>query len=104
MSSNSTIDTPPPTLINIGRTSETPITNENRNNNVERFIWKSCCLEVDRRAVIFFSQLSISLTIIIFCLIQLWTHHDDCDKNQLYSNMLMMIVGVWIPQPKMKKS
>jgi len=103
MSSNST-DSPPPTLLTIGRTSETPNDNTNQNNYVERYMWKSCCLQVDRRAVIFFSQLTISISIIIFCMTQLWIHHEDCDKNQLYTGILMTIVGVHLPQPKMHKS
>jgi len=103
MSSNST-DSPPPTLLTIGATSETINQNDIQNNYVERYMWKSCCLQVDRRAVIFFSQLSISISIIIFCMTQLWIHHEDCDKNQLYTGILMTIVGVHLPQPKMHKS
>jgi len=105
MSSNSTIDTPPPTILTIGNTSETLSSNENKNNYIERYMWKSCCgMLIDRRAVIFFSQLAISISIIIFCMTQLWIHHDDCDKNQLYTGILMTIVGVHLPQPKMHKS
>jgi hypothetical protein len=103
MSSNSERDSPPPTLINIGKTNETITLNNNENTDVERYMWRSCCLVVDRRAVIFFSQLSISISIIIFCMMQLWIHHDDCDKNQLYTGILMTIVGVHLPQPKMRK-
>ena len=103
MSSNSS-DSPPPTLLTIGNTSETINQNDFQNNYVERYMWKSCCLQVDRRAVIFFSQLTISISIIIFCMTQLWIHHEDCDKNQLYTGILMTIVGVHLPQPKMHKS
>jgi len=103
MSSNSS-DSPPPTLLTIGGTSETINQNDFQNNYVERYMWKSCCLQVDRRAVIFFSQLTISISIIIFCMTQLWIHHEDCDKNQLYTGILMTIVGVHLPQPKMHKS
>ena len=104
MSSNSTTDSPPPTLLTIGKTNETINQNDIQNNYLERYMWRSCCLQVDRRAVIFFSQLTISISIIIFCMTQLWIHHDDCDKNQLYTGILMTIVGVHLPQPKMHKS
>ena len=65
--------------------------------------YKSCCLKTDKRALLFFSQLSISLITLLVCIYQLITHHDDCENNQLYSNILMMILGVWVPQPNMKK-
>jgi hypothetical protein len=65
--------------------------------------YKSCCILVDKRALLFFSQLSISITTLIVCVYQLITHYDNCDNNQLYSNILMMILGVWVPQPNMKK-
>ena len=99
MSSNST-DSPPPTLLTIGTTSETT----NQNDIIERYMWRSCCgMMVDKRVIIFFSQLSISISIIIFCMTQLWIHHEDCDKNQLYTGILMTIVGVHLPQPKIHK-
>ena len=64
---------------------------------------KSCCLTMDIRAVKFFSQLSISISILALCISQLVTHYDDCNSNQMYSNILMMIIGVWVPAPEYKK-
>jgi len=64
---------------------------------------KSCCLIMDFRAVKFFSQLGISLLILGLCISQLVIHYDDCNSNQLYSNILMMIIGVWVPQPQYNK-
>ena len=56
--------------------------------------WKSCCIQVDRRAVKFFSQLIISLLIIVFCLFQL--HYvPKCDSSE-YLSLLTMILGVWV--------
>ena len=65
--------------------------------------WKSCCLVVDRRAVLFFSQLSISMIVLTLCVYNLVVHHDNCDSNQLYTGLLTMIIGVWIDAPKMRK-
>jgi hypothetical protein len=64
-------------------------------------VYKSCCLLVDKRALLFFSQLGISVSVLSVCLYQLLTHHNSCESNQMYSNILMMILGVWIPQPRM---
>ena len=63
--------------------------------------WTSCCLKVDRSAVIFFSQLSISIGTISFCLYQL-IHLTECEQQQTYSSLLTLVLGVWLPSPKMK--
>ena len=63
--------------------------------------WKSCCLTLDRRAVRFFSQLVISLIIIIFCLFQL--HRlDKCDSSE-YLSLLTMLIGVFIEAPRLHR-
>ena len=74
--------------------------NENEEAKNE-FLWRSCCLTLDKRATIFFSQLSISLIIIAFCLYQL-VHLIDCEPQQAYIGLLTLILGVWLPQPNMK--
>jgi hypothetical protein len=63
--------------------------------------WKSCCLTIDRRAVQFFSQLSISLIIIVFCLFQLHTK-PKCDTGE-YLSLLTMVLGMWIDAPRLDK-
>ena len=62
--------------------------------------WKSCCgFQVDKRGISFFSQFFISIIIIIFCLLQL--HRlDKCDSD-IYMNLLTLILGTWLPNPKM---
>jgi putative Mn2+ efflux pump MntP len=74
------------------------ISNENRENNT----YKSCCLEMDKRALSFFSQLTISLITIGFSISQL-ALSESCEKDALYSGILTMIIGCWLPQPSMKK-
>jgi hypothetical protein len=66
-------------------------------------VYKSCCLLVDKRALLFFSQLGISISVLAVCIFQLIKHYDDCNSNQMYSNILMMIIGVWVPAPTYKK-
>jgi len=65
--------------------------------------WTSCCITMDKRAVLFFSQLSISVSIMGLCIYQLITHYDDCDNNQLYSGILTMLIGIHLPAPKLRK-
>ena len=61
-------------------------------------IWHSCCFNLDKRAVLYFSQLGISLTIVSFCIFQL-TSLKSCEAQSLYSGIMMTIVGTWLPSP-----
>ena len=62
--------------------------------------WKSCCLVMDRRGVIFFSQLSISVMVMAFSIRQLiWL--EDCNSQQTYTGLLTLCLGVWLPAPSM---
>lgn len=65
----------------------------------KKYIWRSCCLILDSRAVLFFSQLSISVIIMIFCIRQMVVLEDtDAQKN--YGILLSFIIGIWFPAPK----
>ena len=104
-------------LVDIGTTRETyeattpPINDNNKIYKIQELkerieienTWKSCCLLVDRRALIFFSQLGISISVMALCIYQLITHHDSCDSNQLYTGILTMLIGIHLPSPKMRK-
>jgi hypothetical protein len=65
-------------------------------------VWESCCLRLDKRIVVFMSQLSTSLSVIFFCIYMLCTHRD-CDTFARYSPLLTLVIGVWLPQPRMIK-
>ena len=65
--------------------------------------YKSCCLTVDLRPVKYFSQLLICITVITLCIFNLVEYPDDCNSNQVYIGLLTMIVGVFIPAPKLNK-
>ena len=62
--------------------------------------WHSCCIVMDRKAAIYFTQLFISLIIIAFCLIMLFLHPDDCNKEATYIGLLTFTIGVHLPNPK----
>jgi hypothetical protein len=96
-----TSNSPSNTLIDIGTTKET-ILNQNENNNLERYIWKSFCFEIDRRVVIFFSQFSIGIMVISFSLYQL-NKDSSCENQQIYVGLLTMMVGIFLPAPRIQK-
>jgi hypothetical protein len=86
---------------------ESPLQQKNKiinNNNefLEHYIWRSCCgMRLDKRVVVFTSQFIIALMIVSFSLFQL-SISDDCNHNQLYTGLLTMIVGIFLPSPRVK--
>jgi len=65
----------------------------------QRKIYWDCCSgnRIDKRAVKFFSQLSISLIVVIFSLYQL--HNDK--NTEIYLSLLTMVLGVYIEAPRL---
>jgi len=61
---------------------------------------KSCLGgSTDRRLYILVIQTIISLSLVIFSLIMLSDKSLDCSKDNLYSSILTLIVGYWMPSP-----
>ena len=63
--------------------------------------WKSCCLVMDKTAVLFFAQLVITLIIMTFCIVQL-ARGVPCEDKTYYTSTITLLLGVWVPQPKLK--
>ena len=68
-----------------------------------RYQWNSCCLRVDKRALIFFTQAAFSGCIVAFCITMLCTS-PSCDTFSRYSPLLTLVVGIWLPSPQLKDS
>ena len=62
--------------------------------------WRSCCLKVDKNAVKYFIQVGILSSLIIFSATMLIVDRD-CNSQRNYSSLLMICLGVFLPQPKM---
>ena len=62
--------------------------------------WQSCCMTIDRRATRYFSQLSIAILIITFCIVQL-IRNESCEGQALYSGLLMTVIGIMLPSPSL---
>lgn len=58
-------------------------------------IWRSCCFQCDSRSVMFFSRLSVSLLVLVFCIYRL-CGSLDCTEQQVYVGVLNFIIGAWI--------
>ena len=76
--------------------------NEHKQINDDK-MWKSCCINMDKNATIFFSQLFIALTTITFCIYQLSTS-ESCEHDSLYSGIFSMVIGCYMPQPTLRQS
>lgn len=63
-----------------------------------------CCFEkrTDKRLIIFCSQFIIGLIIITFCLFKLYGDLD-CGDDSKYIGLLTMIIGIFLPNPKITK-
>src|SRR5690242_18664462 len=56
------------------------------------YIWRSCCAEMDSRALLFFSQLAISLVVLIFCIYEIAV----VTESQWAKMTPTFIIGVWL--------
>ena len=76
--------------------------NQKHQEFLDQYIWRSCCgMKLDKRVVLFFSQFLIAMMIISFSLYQL-NKSNDCNHNQLYLGLLTLIIGIFLPNPKVK--
>ena len=62
---------------------------------------KTTCPVLDKRTTIFFSQLICSLIIVGFC-VGMLVKNQDCPTFSRWSPLLVLILGVWLPQPSIK--
>ena len=65
--------------------------------------WESCCLRVDKRALIYFTQAAFSASIVAFT-VSMMVVHQDCETFNRYSPLLTLVVGVWLPSPQLRDS
>ena len=65
-------------------------------------MWQSCCITLDKRATLFFSQLLISVIIVVFC-VSMLVYNQDCATFSRYSPLITFMVGVWLPQPQLRE-
>jgi hypothetical protein len=65
-------------------------------------MWKSCCTLIDSRVLQFLVQSAMLFCVAIFCMFML-VKVDTCAEQQLFSGILTMVLGVFIPNPKVSK-
>ena len=65
-------------------------------------VWKSCCFEIDKRMVQYFTQTVIIVSIMIFCCNRIIVL-DSCEGGQFIS-LLTFLIGIIIPTPNFKQN
>jgi hypothetical protein len=76
-----------------------PVTSSPRNSN-NKNEWKSCCLTVNPSAVKYFIQVGILASLIVYSATMLIVD-NRCESQRNYGSLLMVTLGVFLPQPKM---
>ena len=64
----------------------------------EEVTWKSCCLRTDRQALVYFGQLSFSLTIVGISTAMLILAKGDCNQSSPYISLLSFLLGKILSQ------
>ena len=64
--------------------------------------WRSCCYDVNKDAVQYFTTISIIVGIMMFCIFKLITD-NTCVGQQAYTGLLTLLLGLVSPSPVFKK-
>ena len=70
---------------------------------ISRKLWRSCCVEIDRDAVVYLTGFSLITASMVFCFYQLIVL-KDCHSQQSYLSVLTLILGVLLPSPVIKRN
>ena len=60
--------------------------------------WRSCCLQVDPRAVAYFTQMFIGIGVLVFAGAQL-VLQPSCTQQQAYLGLFTFVIGLLLPSP-----
>ncbi len=63
--------------------------------------WRSCCFIVNPNALKYFTQITILSSLIIFSAVMLVVD-KTCESQRNYGSLLMVCLGVFLPQPKLQ--
>ena len=75
---------------------------ETRQNHDANNVLKSCCFEIDKRALQFCAALLITIMVILFAMMQL-SKDLDCATQNLYVGIITLVLGVWLPAPQLRR-
>ena len=63
-------------------------------------LWKTClCGSSDKRLLICTANLSISISILVFCFFMIGNRSLSCAELNTYIGLISLILGVWLKSP-----
>ena len=63
-------------------------------------LWKTCmCGSSDLRLLTFVANLSISISILVFCFFMIGNRSLSCPELNTYIGLISLILGVWLKSP-----
>jgi len=91
---------------NIETVPHSEIHSSKSSNSVYKFerdtFYKSCCdSRIDRRALLFFTQLSMSVLAISFSFYKLCLDNITTEEKNAWFILLSGTIAVWLPNPRM---
>jgi len=63
-------------------------------------LYRSCCLQMDKRFVLLIMQITITLIIVIFSIFKL-VLTADCPTTNVYIALISTALGYWLPRPSL---
>ena len=64
--------------------------------------WRSCCYDLNKNAVQYFTTVSIIVGIMVFCIYKL-SANESCENQTAYMGLLTLLLGILAPSPVFKK-
>ena len=61
-------------------------------------LWRSCCVEIDKQAVIYFAQITIGVAVLAFSAVQLLRSNFECNQSAPYLGLISFIIGTYVPR------
>ena len=69
----------------------------------EENIWHSCCLKVDRNAVIYFVQIFFAFCMSAVCVERIIHYAEDCNNRSTFMSILTALIGFILPSPRLAR-
>ena len=81
---------------------ESPVSPRGENRRVKNRVWRSACIEVDKDFVVFAASYFVLTGLLTFFCVGLYKA-ESCEESNLYQSLLLLILGVILPSPRMKR-
>ena len=56
-------------------------------------VWRSCCIDADKNAMIWFGQMLIMFSVLGFCAVMLVQADGSCDRSSPYIGLISFVLG-----------